>query len=651
MTTSEDIQGLTRRVELLAPAGHREAFQAVLDAGADAVYLSTKQFNMRMHRRDFHFSLDGLADAIEMAHARRRRVYVTVNALIGERELGEVRILLRQVADVRADAVIVQDLATVRLGREFVPELPLHASTMMNVHHAEQAVVLKSLGIARIIASRDITLHQMGEIGRLAGIEVECFVHGDMCVAQSGQCTMSGVLFGKSSNRGQCMKPCRWRYQLVRMDDGDALGAVSEGHLMAIKDLALIRHLPEVIQAGICSLKIEGRMRDAAYLHHLVKTYRQALDTYYECPSAYSLNSQLMEQAYRQRVRPLSTLTMLGHGSHRDCFDPSGCREPLVLGDGFREPDLAEQADSFRDRFPAQTTVGQRVELAVSVDGESGARAALDNGADRIYIAAERTQYGGAVWPLPRMIAVMDDAHQRGVRVGLCTPRITLAREWAETAWMLEQTQSRLDMVLVHHLGTLALARRRCPGATLIADHGFNLLNRAGLSLLAELGAGEAVLSHEAGFADICELAMDPPMPLEMHAHGPIAGMLMDHCLIAMYASPLGRKDVCRGLCRHVQFGLRDRTGQLRPVVADQHCRNHLLMGHDVGTLPVLDRLLCPGIRSIRIDGQFYAADQVAAATRAYRLRLDLLYRGEMNGVDWCRAWDDLVAASPRPLN
>lgn len=209
----------------------------------------------------------------------------------------------------------------------------------------------------------------------------------------------------------------------------------------------------------------------------------------------------------------------------------------------------------------------------------------------------------------------------------------------------------RLDTVLVNHLGTLRLALRTCPEARIIADHGFNLLNSESMRLLAGLGIGQAAVSREAGLEDLRTLADHSPLPLEILAHGPVAGMVVDHCLIALHVSPSGRRDVCREPCRHVTFALRDQAGQVRPIVADQYCRNHLLTGHDLATLPVLEKLLFQQVASIRISGEFDTADFVAAMTRAYCLRLDQLHQGQMNGSGWHDAWDTLQRIGSRPLN
>ncbi len=642
MTDYDSMRRLDTRVEVLAPAGRWDALEAVITAGADAVYLSAKRFNMRHHRGDFHFTDDQLSDAITYVHQHGRRIYVTVNALLGQSELADARDLLAQLDALGVDAIIIQDLGTIHLARELDLDVPLHASTMMNVHHPEHARALKKLGITRIIPSRDISLTAIGEICRLAGIEVECFVHGDMCVAQSGQCSMSGVLFGKSANRGECMKPCRWEYDLVRLDEDASLAPVSSGHLLSIKDLCLLRNIPEAVQSGVCSLKIEGRMRDAPYLTSVVQMYRNAVDAYYECPPAFALSVEDIENAHRNQVRKLSTLTMLGGSSHSGLFDTTGRTEPMFLSNGCTEQAMTEQvfhADAARDGVPRET------ELAVSVADESSAQAAVEGGADRIYLAAEVSQLDRSPWSLESLTRAIRLAQCHNVRVGLRTPRVTTDREWFETRWILRQLSDHdLDFVLVHHLGTLELARIICPQAAIITDFGFNTLNAAAAELLAQQGATQVTLSNEAGFIEFQNLADATPVPLEVIAHGPVSGMLVDHCVIALHASTSGRKDVCRAPCRHVAFGLRDKCGETRPVIADQHCRNHLLAAHDLAILPRLNDFLVGTVRSVRIEAQFYTPAEVQAITRAYRRKLDA-------DTNWQAAWREAQACSPRPLN
>ncbi len=224
---------------------------------------------------------------------------------------------------------------------------------MMNIHNAESVLTLKELGVRRIVTSRDISLAQVKEIHEKTGIEVEYFVHGDLCVCQSGQCYTSGVLFGKSANRGECMKPCRWNYTLVESASGQPIGDLPSGHLLAMKDLCLLRHIPDLIQAGVCSFKIEGRMRHADFLREVVGIYRKSIDAYFENPATYYLNATEYEQLYNHRVREFTT-SMAFTPSSANLVDISGSREPLFLGRAAKETTLTRE-DIYNNPFDGQT--------------------------------------------------------------------------------------------------------------------------------------------------------------------------------------------------------------------------------------------------------------------------------------------------------
>lgn len=327
--------------ELLAPAGRWDVLEAVISAGADAVYLGSKKFNMRLHRSDYHFTDEQLVRAVNLAHEKCVKIYVTVNNLLSDSEIGELRLFLEFMQDIGADAIIVQDLGVIHLAREMGLRVDLHSSTMMNAHSVAMAQEIKSLGVSRIITSRDISLAQAKEIHEKCDIEVEYFVHGDMCSAQGSQCYSSGVMFGKSSNRGECMKPCRWKYGLVDMETDEHLCDVDEGHFLAMNDICLLQHIPSLVQAGICSFKIEGRMRDAAFLGEIVSTYRRAIDLYMESPAFYYPDVEEIEKVYRSRVRNLSTSVSLAL-AQPGTFDFSGKREPLFLSRYAREKSITK---------------------------------------------------------------------------------------------------------------------------------------------------------------------------------------------------------------------------------------------------------------------------------------------------------------------
>jgi len=263
--------------ELLAPAGSWESLVAAVENGADAVYLGGKLFNARQSAGNF--DQEELSRAVEFAHVRGVKVYVTVNILLDDQELPEAAGFLYSLQQCGADAAIVQDLGLARLARQVIPELPLHASTQMTTHNLPAALLLKEAGIDRVVLARELSLEAIKEIRQQGGVEVEVFIHGALCVCYSGQCLMSSLIGGRSGNRGRCAQPCRLNYVLVDQH-GRPLAEPGEvgDYLLSPRDLNLSEHLPDLIEAGITSFKIEGRMKRPEYVATVVRIYRELLD-------------------------------------------------------------------------------------------------------------------------------------------------------------------------------------------------------------------------------------------------------------------------------------------------------------------------------------------------------------------------------------
>jgi putative protease len=268
---------MSRKPELLAPAGSWESFVAAVENGADAVYLGGKRLNARQSAGNFDDR--EIARAIDYAHIRGVRVYITVNTLLDEQELPEALEFLRFLQQSSADAAIVQDLGLVRLAGKVIPELPLHASTQMTVHNLPTVLALKDAGVSRVILARELSLAAMEEIIRGSGVEIEVFIHGALCVCYSGQCLMSSLIGGRSGNRGRCAQPCRLPYVLVDHKDRTLADPGTAGsYLLSPRDLNMSKNMPDLVASGITSLKIEGRMKRPEYVATVVRVYRALLD-------------------------------------------------------------------------------------------------------------------------------------------------------------------------------------------------------------------------------------------------------------------------------------------------------------------------------------------------------------------------------------
>ncbi len=260
--------------ELLAPAGDWPALRAAVAAGADAVYFGLGTFNAR--RRARNFTVESLPEVLGFLHERRVRGYVTLNTLIFPDELGAAVAQVRALAAAGADAVIVQDVGLIPLIRRLAPSLPIHASTQMTQTEPEGLALLAAWGVGRAILARELTLPELAAIVRAAPLPVEVFVHGALCISYSGQCLASEALWGRSGNRGLCGQACRLPWTLVV--DNRPVGPAARAYPLSPRDLATLDRLPELVALGVAALKIEGRLKDAAYVAAVTRAYRAALD-------------------------------------------------------------------------------------------------------------------------------------------------------------------------------------------------------------------------------------------------------------------------------------------------------------------------------------------------------------------------------------
>lgn len=261
------------RVELLSPAGNAAGFYGAVHAGADAVYLAGNQFGARAYAENF--ATEELLECIRYGHLLGRKIYLTVNTLLKNQEMKQLHDYLAPFYEAGLDAVIVQDLGVLRFIREHFPGLKLHVSTQMTICSRWGASLLKDMGAIRIVPARELGLEELITMRKDSGIQVEAFVHGAMCYCYSGQCLFSSILGGRSGNRGRCAQPCRLPYTI-----SDGTGC-KECYPLSLKDMCTVGHIPRLIEAGIDSFKIEGRMKRPEYTAGVTDIYRRCIDNYY----------------------------------------------------------------------------------------------------------------------------------------------------------------------------------------------------------------------------------------------------------------------------------------------------------------------------------------------------------------------------------
>lgn len=285
-----------KKVELLAPVGCSEGLNGVINAGADAVYLAGNKFGARAYAENFDNS--ELIDAIKLAHLFGVKVYITINTLIKENEFDELYSFLEEIAEYKPDGVIVQDLGVIKFIYEHFPKLPIHASTQMSVTGTGAVELLKRFNVSRIVTARELSLSDIVEIKKKTGIEIETFIHGAMCYSFSGMCLFSSMLGERSGNRGRCAQPCRLNYT------NDSKG-ISETYPLSMKDMCTASEIGKLIDSGIDSFKIEGRMKKPEYACMVTAIYRKAIDNYYKTgvPSVENEDLEILNSLYIRKDR------------------------------------------------------------------------------------------------------------------------------------------------------------------------------------------------------------------------------------------------------------------------------------------------------------------------------------------------------------
>jgi putative protease len=287
------------RPELLAPAGNLEKLKAAITFGADAVYLGGSKLNLRAFSDNF--TTEELKEGIEFAHSRGKKVYITLNIIPHNEDLTGLEEYLSELYELGVDAIIAADPAIIATAKEVVPNLEIHLSTQANCTNYKSAMFWHKLGVKRIVMARELSLEEFKLLREKLPetCEIEAFIHGSMCMAYSGKCLLSNYMTGRDANRGMCAQPCRYKYQLFEERENGELHEITEGnkgvHIMNSKDLCMIEYIPELMESGIASFKIEGRVKSSFYVASVVKAYRQAIDKYFEDPEKYVFNPKWLE--------------------------------------------------------------------------------------------------------------------------------------------------------------------------------------------------------------------------------------------------------------------------------------------------------------------------------------------------------------------
>ena len=302
---------MNNKYEVLSPAGDLECLMSAVNFGADAVYLAGEQFGMRTASKNF--SDDALAKGIEYAHGRGVKVYITCNILPKSKELAELPQFMATAQDLGADAFIIADLGVMEFAKKYAPKVDIHISTQAGIVNYASANAFCNMGASRVVLARELSIDEIAEIRAKipSDLELEVFVHGAMCVSFSGRCLISSYMTGRDANHGDCAQPCRWKYHLYEENRKGQYFPVEENDkgtfLYNSRDLCMIEHIPELLQAGVTSLKIEGRAKSAYYTSVITNAYSNAVKDYVRMGDSYTLAPWIKEEVGKVSHREYNT--------------------------------------------------------------------------------------------------------------------------------------------------------------------------------------------------------------------------------------------------------------------------------------------------------------------------------------------------------
>ena len=300
-----------KRPEVLAPAGTLEKLKTAIHYGADAVYIGGNAYGLRS--RAGNFTYEQMAEGVEFAKAHNAKVYVAANMVTHEQNQEGAGEFFRELRDVGISAVIVSDPALIEICATEAPGLPIHLSTQASATNFETLEFWKEEGLERVVLAREVSMEEVAEIRKNTDVEIEAFIHGAMCISYSGRCTLSNHMSMRDANRGGCSQSCRWKYDLFDMPFGGERrsltenGAVAEEYSMSAVDMSMIEHIPDLIQNGVDSFKIEGRMKSIHYVSTVANVYKAAVDSYMEDPENYVCKQEWVDELWKVAQRELAT--------------------------------------------------------------------------------------------------------------------------------------------------------------------------------------------------------------------------------------------------------------------------------------------------------------------------------------------------------
>lgn len=603
-----------KKVELLAPAGTMETFKSLVKSNCDAIYLGGKSLNMRMIRKGFNLSNAEVEEAIIMAHEVDKKVYVTVNNMLNEYEIDEAAEYLHFLDNIKVDGIIIQDMSIVQLCKEQkLQNFEIHSSVMMNVHNIETAKVLKEMGVSRVVLSREMDLKTAKNLQNLTGIETEYFMHGDMCAVNGANCYYSSLLWGNSSNRGRCFKPCRWAYNIKK--DGYLYPTT---YPLAAKDMYMYEHIPELIEACVTSFKIEGRMRETDFIVDLVNTYGEAIDRYIEDPLSFNRKKHASE-LYEDRKRDFSTAYAFGKPG-LDFINTryEGTGKFYSTGKVFsvpaEEPDVTQALlATAQTELTNNSNTTMRQKLSVKVNNYQQGLLCIEMKVDRIYLASDVLQ--------PDTFMTLEqlkhlDSMKGDTEIFLALPQMMDELQFDIIDHYLHIHGHLFDGILATNLGAI---KKYSDTYKVIADYNLNIYNHKAVEFYKGIGVKQFTVSIEAKINELAKFLTSAKESIELMVQGPIRVMYLDHNLFDNLKAIQPTEAADNKYVNNNVLVLLHEKGE-NPVYIDQNNKNHLFTTKELCLLPILEHLSHSMLTSLRIEGQTYSPEELKYIIEVYQM-------------------------------
>lgn len=618
-----------KKIELLAPAGNFEALQAAIKHGADAVYLSGKNFGARHFAKNFDEK--ELHEAIELAHQNSVAVHVTINTLIHDEEFFALEKFLKFLNQAKVDAILVQDLGVALLAKKVVPDLPLHASTQMTVNNLAGVKFLEEIGFSRIVLSRECSLAEIKRIcaGKKESTEIEVFVHGALCVSYSGQCLFSSFLGGRSGNRGECAQPCRLPYELFQQKQPQK-NLAKKKNILSPKDFCALPFLKELISYGVASLKIEGRMKPAEYVATVVNVYRRAIDGLSQPNDMQRLQKTFSRGLTSDYLTDTIGKNLLSdESSIKKQSSEKFEKLPKIIysRNNFVLREKPKNADDFCKEFFKKCKLEKiSPKLLVHVETLEQAKTALNSGADGILFGGDSYQHRLFLRDDFQKMADLVLSKEKILR--WTTPRIVPEKNFVYieklfSDWVSMNCFKNIEGINFSSIG-LAHHFKKTFGEKIFSeklmqnDYSLSVFNAPTVSFLKNFGMQAVTLSPELTFAQIKTLCAysEKNMLFECLAGGYLELMVSAFCVVNACAGS-GPKKSCNHPCEQASYLLKDRMKKNFPIVTDGFCQMHLLNSVPLSTLPHVQKFL--GIHRLRLEAKFFSLNEIKKSVTLYK--------------------------------